>query len=139
MTPHEIVNTWMTRPVHHISSGTALPEIHSKMREYHVRRMPVIDHDKLVGIVTLNDVLAAKPSAATSLSVHELGFMVSQVTAKQLMSSPVITVTPSTTVGEVAQLMLDHKIGGIPVMDDHKLVGMITESDIFRMLVHRGI
>jgi predicted transcriptional regulator len=140
MTTHQLVRDWMTRNPKAIHGDTRLPEIHAFMRSSRVRRLPVVDsQDRVQGIVTLHDVLSAKPSDPTLLSLYEMSYAMNRVSAADLMHKPVITVTPSTTVAECAQLMLDHKIGGIPVVDNEKLVGIITESDIFRMLVRKGI
>lgn len=79
--------------------------------------------------------MRAAPSPATSLSVWEINYLLDKITVAEVMASPVITVTPDTDLHEVARLMLAHKIGGLPVVDNGKLVGIITESDIFRVMV----
>jgi acetoin utilization protein AcuB len=85
--------------------------------------------------VSDKDLLHAAPSPATSLSVHELHYLLAKLTIKQVMSSPVITVTPDTPIEEAARIMADGKIGGLPVVDGNALVGIITETDIFKILV----
>ncbi len=106
------------------------------MRERKVRRLPVLDASgKMVGIVSDKDLLHAAPSPATSLSVYELHYLLAKLTIKQVMSSPVISVAANTPVEEAARVMADNKIGGLPVMDGDKLVGIITETDVFKILV----
>jgi len=103
------------------------------MHEEHVRRLPVLDrHGKLVGIVNEKDLLYASPSPATSLSVYELNYLVSRVQVSELMTKTVITVTEDTPLEEAARIMADNDISGLPVMRDETLVGMITESDLFK-------
>jgi len=106
------------------------------MRERKVRRLPVLDAwGKMVGIVSDKDLLHAAPSPATSLSVYELHYLLSQLTIKQVMASPVTTVAMDTPLEEAARIMADQKIGGLPVLDQDELVGIITETDIFKILL----
>jgi acetoin utilization protein AcuB len=103
------------------------------MRREKVRRFPVVDkRGKLVGIVTREDLLHASPSSVTSLSVWEISYLLSQVKLGEVMTKDVITVTEDVPVEEAARLMADNKIGCLPVLRDDTLVGIITESDIFK-------
>lgn len=129
------VRDWMTADPITVQVDTPLPEAHRLMTERHVRRLPVMDGDRLVGIVTRGDIRGAEASEATSLSVWELNYLLSKLTIDQVMTTEVLTVTPETTIGEAAKLMLDNKIAGFPVLENDRLVGIITESDIFRLLV----
>ncbi|EGG99226.1 putative signal transduction protein [gamma proteobacterium IMCC2047] len=104
------------------------------MADNKVRRLPIVENGKLVGIVSLNDVLEAKPSAASSLSVWELNYLVANLKIKDIMCANVFSISPDATVGEAAKMMLEKKFSGIPVTENDKLIGIITESDIFRML-----
>lgn len=124
-----------TRKVIWVTPNSTLPEARKLMDGNDIRRLPVIAGGELVGIITLTDVLRAAPSPATSLSVWEINYLLDKITVAELMTSPVMTVTPETPLHEVARLMLAHKIGGLPVVEDGKVVGMITESDIFRVMV----
>jgi acetoin utilization protein AcuB len=135
----EIVRSWMTQPVVTIPQYASLPEAHEVMREYNIRRLPVVnERGQIVGILSQGDMLEAQPSDATSLSVYELRYLLTQLPIKQIMSSPVYTVTPETSIAQAAQLMLEKKIGGLPVVSaEGTLIGMITESDIFRLVVQR--
>ena len=132
----ELVKNWMTRDIVSITPDTTLPEAHRLMMEKRIRRLPVVDQGRLVGIVTLGDVRGAEPSDATSLSIWELNYLLSQLRVKEIMTRNPITVSENATIARAAQMMLEHKISGLPVVDDAgNLVGIITESDIFRLVV----
>jgi acetoin utilization protein AcuB len=104
-----------------------------RMREEKVRRFPVIDdRGKLVGIVSDKDLLYAAPSPATSLTIHELHYLYSRITIDQVMTRKVITVDERAPLEEAARIMIDNKVGGLPILRDGELVGLITETDIFR-------
>ena len=130
-----LVRDWMTANPITINAKTSLHDAHKVMKDNRVRRLIVMEDGKLVGIVALSDVLTAEPSSATSLSVFELNYLLPKLTIDEIMTSEVISVPATATVRDAAKLMLDNKIGGLPVMDGDKLVGIITESDIFRLLV----
>lgn len=129
------VRAMMTTPVLSVTPQTRLPQIKSLMRARGVRRLPVVDRDRLVGIVTLGDVRNAFPSDATSLSIYELSYLIDKVVAADIMRTDVLTIGVDAPLAEAARLMLDRKISGLPVMDGSRLVGMITESDLFRALI----
>jgi CBS domain-containing protein len=132
----ELVKDWMTRNVVTITPDTTLPEAHRLMTEKRVRRLPVMRNDLLVGIVTRGDVRGAEPSGATSLSIWELNYLLSQLKIEEIMTRNLITISANATIGQAAEMMLEHKVSGLPVVDvERKLVGIITESDIFRMVV----
>jgi CBS domain-containing protein len=105
------------------------------MREHKVRRLPVVQAGKLAGIVTLGDVREAGPSDATSLSIFELNYLLAKLTIGEIMTKNPVTVAAETSLHDAAQIMLEKKIGGLPVMEGDNLVGIITESDIFRAVV----
>jgi len=106
------------------------------MRENKIRRLPVLDrHGKLIGIVSEKDLLQASPSPATSLSIFELNYLLSKLTVKKVMGSPVITVDEQTPLEEAARIMADNRIGGLPVMRGDELVGIITETDLFKIFL----
>ena len=119
-----------------ITEDTPIHEAMKLMRDKKVRRLPVLDGvGKLVGIVSEKDLLYISPSPATSLSIYELQYLISRITVRQIMTTDVITVSEHTPLEEAARIMADSKIGGLPVMRDGKLVGIITESDLFRFFV----
>lgn len=114
---------------------TTLPDAHKLMADNNIRRLPVMRRGKLVGIITRGDVRGAEPSQATSLSVHELHYLLARLTIDEIMTKDVFTVRLDDTIGDAAKIMMDNNISGLPVMDNGELVGIITESDIFRMIV----
>jgi acetoin utilization protein AcuB len=116
-----------------ISPDVSVLEATERMQRERVRRYPVIGDGKLVGIVSLDDLLRASPSSVESLNVWEVSYMLTQVKVQDVMTKEVITVTEFTPLEEAAKLMLDRKIGGLPVVRDGVLLGIITESDIFRI------
>lgn len=131
-----LVGERMTRNPVTIQDTASIDDGLHLMRERKVRRLPVVDAaGKMVGIVSDKDLLHAAPSPATTLSVYELHYLLAKLTIKQVMSSPVITVTPDTPLEEAARIMADNKIGGLPVVEGGALVGIITETDIFKILV----
>lgn len=116
-----------------VKSKTPVDAALKRMRDEKVRRFPVVDDDgKLVGIVSDKDLLYAAPSPATSLSIYELHYLYSRITVEQVMTRKVITVEEDDPLEEAARIMVDNKVGGLPVMRDGKLVGIITETDIFK-------
>lgn len=129
-----LVRDWMTPNPITIVPKTTLPEAHQLMKRSNIRRLPVVDRGRLVGIVTLGDVREAEPSDATSLSIYELSYLLSKLTVDKIMTRDPLTISPQASIREAAQVMLEHKIGGLPVMEGEQLVGVITESDIFRVL-----
>jgi CBS domain-containing protein len=134
MTNYQVLD-WMTPNPVTITPKTTLPEAHRLMKERKIRRLPVLEDGRLVGVVTLGDIREAEPSAATSLSVWELNYLLDTLTIDKIMRRNVLTVSPRTSIRDAAAMMLAHKVSGLPVVDHDRLVGVITESDIFRMLV----
>jgi acetoin utilization protein AcuB len=130
-----LVRDWMTPNPVTITSKTTVPEAHKLMSERHIRRLPVVDNGKLKGIVTIGDLREAEPSDATTLTVYELNYLVAMLTIDKIMTRDVVTVTPDTSIRKAAKLMLEYKIGGLPVVENERVVGIITETDIFRVLV----
>jgi acetoin utilization protein AcuB len=129
------VKDWMITPVITVEASSRISEAHHLMKNNEVRRLPVLNNNKLVGIVTIGDVREASPSDATTLSIWELNYLWAQLTIEKIMTRNILTVTSDTPILDVAEMMLEQKISGLPVVDDDKLVGILTESDIFRMLI----
>jgi acetoin utilization protein AcuB len=133
----ELVQDWMTRQVITIAPETSLKEAHDIMRKKNIRRLPVATHGKVLGIVTLGDIREAEPSQASSLSVWEMNDMLAKLKVSQIMTRNPETIQQTASIGEAAQIMLDKKFSGLPVVDEENhLVGIITESDIFRLVVN---
>jgi acetoin utilization protein AcuB len=125
----------MSRPVISVSPDESINDVLAMFRKEHIRRAPVMKEGKLVGIVSERDLLNASPSSATSLSVWEINYLISKVKVKNVMTRKVITVDKDTPIEEAARIMADKKIGGLPVVTGDKVVGMITETDLFRILL----
>lgn len=132
----ELVKDWMTREVITINPDMNLPEAHRLMTDHKIRRLPVIENGRLVGIVTLGDVREAEPSSATSLSIWEVNYLLAKLKISEIMTPKPITISPEETIGVAARLMLEKKVSGLPVVDEKQhVIGIITESDIFRLVV----
>ncbi len=132
----ELVKDWMTSNPVTAAADMALPEAHKLMKDRRIRRLPVVDaQGKLLGIVTRGDIRGAEPSEATSLSIFEINYLLAKLTLERIMTKEPVTVSQDTSVGEAARVMLQKKIAGLPVVEKGKVVGIITESDIFRMVV----
>jgi len=127
----------MSSPAVTIRENTPFQDALKLMRDRQFRRLPVVDKKgKLVGIVSERDLLHAAPSSATSLSIWEVHYLLATLQVKKFMTKDVITTTPDTPVEDAARLMVANKIGGLPVVDEHKdVVGVITETDIFETFV----
>jgi acetoin utilization protein AcuB len=130
------VAEWMSAPALSITPTTPVITAHQLMQDKHIRRLPVVKNEKVVGILTLGDIREAMPSDASSLSIWEENYLLEKLTAWEIMSRNVLTITPDDTIFNAAQWMLDNKISGLPVVERAgHLVGIITESDIFRMVI----
>ncbi len=129
------VRNYMTRSPITISPDATFPEAMSLLRKHKFRRLPVIDKGALVGIVVEKDLLTNQPSPATTLSVYEMYGLLERLHVRQMMSSPVITVGGDCPLEEAARIMVANKISSLVVMDGKQLVGIITETDIFKALV----
>ena len=125
----------MTENVITVDPKTPILDALEIMKENRVRRLPVVKGGKLKGMVTRTMIRDASPSAATSLSVHEFNYLLFKMTVSQLMVKKPVTVSPQMPVEEAIWLGMEHEAGGLPVMDGNKLVGMVTESDISRMVI----
>lgn len=131
-----LVGSRMTPNPITVAPDLSIAEAMDQMKRTKVRRFPVIDKKGvLVGIVARDDLLYASPSSVTSLSVWEVNYLFSQVTVKEVMTKKVITVREDCPIEEAADIMAENKIGGLPVMRDDKLVGIITESDLFKVFL----
>ena len=130
------VGSRMKHPVITIGPKTSLDEALSIMAKEHIRRLPVIDHNgKLIGIVTELELMKASPSDATTLSVWEIKSLLSSYPVEKIMTRDVVTVKEDTPLEEAARIMADKEISGIPVLRGTTVVGIITETDIFKALL----
>ena len=125
----------MSHPVISVTPDVPIHDVLVMFKKEHIRRAPVMKDGKLVGIVSENDLLNASPSPVTSLSVWEMNYLISKVTVKQVMSKKVKTIDIDTPIEEAARVMADSKIGGMPVVRSGQVVGMITETDLFKIFL----
>jgi acetoin utilization protein AcuB len=130
-----LAKDWMTPDPITIGPDTTLPEANHLMKECNIRRLLVVEDCRLVGIVTLGDIWEASPACTTSLNFYELHYLIARLTVREIMTHDPITVSPDTSIEAAAHLMLEHKFSGLPVCDGDRLVGVITETDIFRLFV----
>ncbi len=132
-----LIRDWMTQEVIAVTAETSMLKAGKLMKEHDIRRLPVIDEARrVIGIVSDRDVKAASPSKATTLDMHEMYYLLSELKIKDIMTPNPVTVDPLDTVENVALLMLEKGFGGLPVVDaDRKLVGIITDHDVFKVLV----
>lgn len=139
--PSRLVRDWMTPHPITVDPKTSLPDAHRLMKDSHIRRLPVVSQGRVVGIVTLGDIREAQPSDATSLSIYELHYLLAKLTVDKLMTRDPLTIAPDASIREAARLMMENKIGGLPVVDPGSgaLVGIITESDIFRIFAQEPV
>jgi acetoin utilization protein AcuB len=131
-----LVEERMSRPVITTHADVAIMDAYDLMQKENIRRLPVVDREgKLIGMVSEREILQASPSQATSLSIWELNYLMAKISIEEIMTKEVITVEANTPLEEAALLMADHKIGGLPVMKDGKIVGIVTETDLFKVFL----
>ncbi|HPF43609.1 MAG TPA: CBS and ACT domain-containing protein [Syntrophomonadaceae bacterium] len=127
----------MTTGVKTVQLETSVAEAFRMMKDNNIRRLPVLEKDKLVGIITLTDLNQASPSTATTLSIHELNYLLAKTKIKDILPKKqnVFTVSPENYIETAAKIMRQNKISGLPVIENGKLVGIVTETDIFDALI----
>ncbi len=130
-----LVGERMSFPVITITPDMHIIDALNLMKRERIRRTPVIKDGKLIGIVSDKDLLNASPSPATSLSVWEINYLLSKITVGEVMTKDVFFVTADTPIEEAARIMADNKIGGLPVIRGEHVVGIITETDLFKVFL----
>jgi len=125
----------MKHPVITVPHDLPIVDALSLMKREHIRRVPVIKDGKLIGIVSEKDLLNASPSPATSLSIFEINYLISKIKVSEVMHKDVFSVNEDTPIEEAARIMADKKIGGLLVMRGDAIVGIITETDLFKILL----
>jgi acetoin utilization protein AcuB len=131
-----LVGNRMTHNPITIGPDVSIAEAMESMKEKKVHRFPVVNKkNKLIGIVTYRDIIHATPSSATSLSMWEISYLLAKVKVKEVMSKNIIFATEDMPIEEAALRLSDNAIGGLPVLRDEKLIGIITESDLFRIFL----
>ena len=131
-----LVKNWMNKKVITVDIDDSMQEATRLLKEHDIRMLPVMKKGKLVGIVTDGDLKEASASDATTLEIHELLYLLSQIKVIEIMTRNPITVPPDYTIEETAQILLEKEISGVPVVDEKgKIVGTITQTDIFKALI----
>jgi acetoin utilization protein AcuB len=131
-----LVKERMTHPVITIHPEVPIQDALKRMHEEGIRRFPVVDaRGRLVGMVAESDLLHASPSNVTSLSIWEMNYLLSKIKIEDVMIQDVITVTEDTPLEEAAKIMADNKIGALPVIRNNELIGIITETDLFKIFI----
>ena len=130
-----LVGERMSHPVISINADLPVVDALNLMKRERIRRTPVVRDGKMIGIVSDKDLLNASPSPATSLSVWGMNYLLSKIKVKDVMTKNVLTVAEDTPIEEAARIMADNKIGGLPVMRDDHIVGIITETDLFKIFL----
>jgi acetoin utilization protein AcuB len=120
-----------------VTPEITVPEAAQIMKKGGFRRLPVVKEDRVVGIVTDRDLKEAMPSDANSLSIWELNYLISKLTVGEIMTRDPITVSDTLPLQAAAKLMLEHKVGGLPVEREGRLVGIITVTDVLRAFLQR--
>jgi len=131
-----LVSDVMTTNVVSIPSHTSLAEARRILNAHRIRRLPVIDRGKLVGIVTKDALDRTGPSKLTTFSMHELAYLLDTITVKEIMRRDVVTVTPKTTVEEAVALAQTNRVGALVVIEGERVVGIITTNDFFYKILN---
>lgn len=131
-----LVKNWMSKKVITIEAKDSMQHAVSLMKEHRIRMLPVMQRGKLIGVVSDSDLRKASASDATMLDVHEMLYLISKIKIKDIMTKDPFTVSPDCTVEETAELLMEHKISGVPVVDGGgRVVGVITRDDLFKVLI----
>lgn len=132
-----LIRDWMAKDVLTVDENTSLMRATRIMKENGIRRLPVVSHGKLIGIITDRDVKDASPSKTTSLDIHELYYLLSEMKVKDVMTPNPLTLLGDDSLEKAAMIMLDSKISGMPVVDTAgHLTGLLSETDILRGFIH---
>ncbi|MCA1764772.1 MAG: CBS and ACT domain-containing protein [Desulfobulbaceae bacterium] len=132
-----LIQDWMAKDVMTVDENTSLMRATRIMKEKNIRRLPVVSHGKLIGIITDRDVKDASPSKTTSLDIHELYYLLSEMKVKDVMTNEPLTLSGKETLEKAALIMLNSRISGLPVVDGKGLlIGLLSETDVLRGFIH---
>lgn len=132
-----LIRYWMSKPVITVEKNDSMQQAATLMKEKRIRLLPVVDKGRLCGILSDRDLKRASASDATTLDVHELLYLIAKIKVGDIMTRSVITVHQDWTIEEAANLMLERKISGAPVVDDNgQLCGVITQTDLFKATLY---
>ena len=131
-----LVKEWMAKDPIVIDENTSIMKATQIMKEHGIRRIPVVRDGRLIGIISDRDIKEAAPSKATSLDVHELYYLLSEIKVKDIMTPDPITLKENDSVEKAAVIMLENRISGIPIVDeDYHVIGVITQTDVFKVMI----
>ena len=131
-----LVKNWMNKPAITIDKHSSMHDAMTLMKKHQITLLPVMDKQRLVGVLTDRDLKKASASDATTLEMHELLYLLSSIKVKDIMSPKPISVPPDFTIEETAELLLANKISGVPVVDnDGNVIGVITHTDLFKVII----
>ncbi len=131
-----LVKEWMATDPITVDEETSIMKVTQLLKEHKIRRVPVVRRNKLVGIVSDRDIKEAAPSKATSLDVHELYYLLSEIKVKDIMTPNPLTLKENDSVEKAAVIMLENRISGMPVVDDENhVIGLVTQTDIFKVMI----
>jgi len=115
-----------------VTPETSVADARDLLRQHGIRHLLVVEDERLVGIITDRDIRLVLPSPATSLSVWEINYLLAKLTVEEVMTRSVITIGPDRRIAEAVRLLLEHKIGALPVTAGGRVVGIITETNLLR-------
>lgn len=131
-----LVENWMNPNVITVDADDSMLDATKLLKEHNIRHLPVLEKGKLVGVITDRDLKRASPSDATSLEAHELLYLIANIKVREIMTKNPITVPYNYTIEEAAEILLQAKISGMPVVDkDGDVIGTITQTDLFKVLI----
>lgn len=129
------IRDYMTTTLITVEPTDSVGDALELLKEHSIRRLPVLSRGNLVGLVTETDLLKASPSPATSLSIHEINYLFPKIQIKDIMTKKLITISPDAAIEEAAVIMRENKLGTLLVVEQDALVGLITESDLFKVFI----
>ena len=129
------VSDWMAKKVYTVTPDDSISDAIRLMKEHRVKHLPVVKEARIKGMVSDRDIRDFSPSGATSLDIYELHYLIAKTKVREIMQTEVITTGPDTPIEEAAIVLYDKDIGCLPVIDNRKLAGIISDKDIFRALI----
>jgi len=129
------VSDWMTRKVFSVAPDDSVTDAIALQRERKIKHLPVVKEGRLKGIISDRDIKDFSPSSATTLDVYELHYLLARTRVKEVMRTKVHVTSPDMPIEEAAKIMYDHKVHCLPVMEEGRLAGIISDHDLFRALV----
>jgi len=132
-----LVSNWMSMPAITIEAEGSMQDAIRLLKKNNIRILPVMENGKLEGVITDRDLKRSSASDATSLEIHELSYLLSEIKVKSIMTRNPITVSPDCSIEETAQILLKNKISAVPVVNgSRRVIGIITQTDLFKVLTN---